>query len=159
MYPTSKFSLKRLFILLFLISFSLTASAQRHKFESRKVLKDSISVLLSKIDSMQKAYDEMVSAPFEEIAISGEDDNFGPEDDDDDRMFNTDSALVAWYDNLSRHSQDEEELMEVEGMKYTSDVPDSVYIDRLNRINTSVKIPYNDVVRSYIIYYHILSSY
>ncbi len=153
MYPTSKFSLKRLFILLFLISFSLTASAQRHKFESRKVLKDSISVLLSKIDSMQKAYDEMVSAPFEEIAISGEDDNFGPEDDDDDRMFNTDSALVAWYDNLSRHSQDEEELMEVEGMKYTSDVPDSVYIDRLNRINTSVKIPYNDVVRSYIIYY------
>ena len=139
--------------LFLLVTFSVTASAQKHRIETRRVLKDSISVLLSKIDSMQKAYDEMVSAPFEEIAISGEEDNFGPEDGDDDKFFNTDSALVAWYDNLSRHSQDEEELMEVEGMKYTSDVPDSVYIDRLNRINTSVKIPYNDVVRSYIIYY------
>ena len=153
MYSTSKFSFKRLLTLILLVSFSLAASAQKPRFETRKVLKDSIAVLLSRIDSMQKAYDEMVSAPFEEIAISGEDDNFGPEDGDDDRYFNTDSALVAWYDNLSRHSQDEEELMEVEGMKYTSDVPDSVYIDRINRINTSVKIPYNDVVRSFIIYY------
>ena len=153
MYSTSKFSFKRLLTLLLLVSFSLAASAQKPRFETRKVLKDSIAVLLSRIDSMQKAYDEMVSAPFEEIAISGEDDNFGPEDGEDDRYFNTDSALVAWYDNLSRHSQDEEELMEVEGMKYTSDVPDSVYIDRINRINTSVKIPYNDVVRSFIIYY------
>ena len=153
MYSTSKFSFKRLLTLILLVSFSLAASAQKPRLETRKVLKDSIAVLLSRIDSMQKAYDEMVSAPFEEIAISGEDDNFGPEDGDDDRYFNTDSALVAWYDNLSRHSQDEEELMEVEGMKYTSDVPDSVYIDRINRINTSVKIPYNDVVRSFIIYY------
>ena len=132
-------------LLLFIIPFS--ASAQKH--ETKKALKDSISILLAKLDSMQRAYDEMVAAPFEEIAISSEDDSIASEDP----HFNTDSALVAWYDNLSRHSQDEEELMEVEEMKYTSDIPDSVYISRLNRINTSVKIPYNDVVRSYIIYY------
>ena len=54
---------------------------------------------------------------------------------------------------MSRYTQDEEELMEAGDMKYTSDIPDAVYIERLNRINTSVKIPYNDVVRSFIIYY------
>lgn len=146
MYPFNKKTLKQLLILLLLIIIPLTASAQR---ESKKVLKDSIAVLLYRLDSMQRAYDEMVAAPFEEIAISSEDDSLAV----DDVNFNTDSALVAWYDNLSRLTQDEEELMEVEEMKYTSNIPDSVYIARLNRINTSVKIPYNDVVRSYIIYY------
>ena len=151
MYSFHKFSLKHLLTLVLLITISFSASAQRHKVETKKVLKDSISTLLDRLDSLQKAYDEMVSAPFEEIAFASEDDNL-PEDDDDP-YFNTDSALVAWYDNLSRHTQDEEELMEAGDMKYTSDIPDAVYIERLNRINTSVKIPYNDVVRSYIIYY------
>ena len=152
MYSPLKNTHKQLLTLLLLLIIPLSASAQKRKPETKKTLKDSISVLLSKLDSMQRAYDEMVAAPFEEIAFSSEDDSIAT-DADDDPNFNTDSALVAWYDNLSRHSQDEEELMEVEEMKYTSDVPDSVYIARLNRINTSVKIPYNDVVRSYIIYY------
>ena len=144
--------LKRLFTILILLSVTIGASAQKPKPETKKVLKDSIAHLLLKLDSLQKAYDEMVSAPFEEIALADDDDNL-PDDDDDDQYFNTDSALVAWYDNLNRHSQDDEELMEAGEMKYTSDIPDEVYIERLNRINTSVKIPYNDVVRSYIIYY------
>ena len=153
MYSSRKSLLKQFLALALLFLIPLSASAQKHKPETKKVLKDSIVILLQKLDSMQKAYDEMLSAPFEEIAISGEDDNFGPEDGEDDPFFNTDSALVAWYDNLSRHTQDEEELLEAGDMQYTSDIPDAVYIDRLNRINTSVKIPYNDVVRSYIIYY------
>ena len=150
MYSPTK-TLKQLLTLLLLIIIPLSAAAQKHKPETKKILKDSISVLLYKLDSIQRAYDEMVSAPFEEIAFSSEDDSIAS--DEYDSNFNTDSALVAWYDNLSRLSHDEEELMEVEEMKYTSDIPDSVYIARLNRINTSVKIPYNDVVRSYIIYY------
>lgn len=152
MYSPLKNIHKQLLTLLLLLLIPMSASAQKRKPETKKTLKDSISVLLSKLDSMQRAYDEMVAAPFEEIAFSSEDDSIAI-DAEDDPNFNTDSALVAWYDNLSRHSQDEEELMEVEEMKYTSDVPDSVYIARLNRINTSVKIPYNEVVRSYIIYY------
>jgi len=151
---SSKFPLKRLLTLLLLITIPLAASAQKRRPETRKVLKDSIAALLSKIDSMQKAYDEMEAAPFEEIAMVSDEDNENlyPEDEEE-RLANTDSALVAWYDNLSRQSQDDEELMAAGDMKYTSDIPDSVYISRLNRINTSVKIPYNDVVRSYIIYY------
>ncbi|MBQ6082498.1 MAG: hypothetical protein IJK91_08495, partial [Bacteroidales bacterium] len=91
---------------------SFSASAQRHKPETKKVLKDSIAALLNKIDSMQKAYDEMLSAPFEEIALASDDDNLPDDDDDDDTFFNTDSALVAWYDNLSRQTLDEEEMLE-----------------------------------------------
>lgn len=151
MYSPSKTLSKLLLILLLLVAVPFSSSAQKNKPETKKVLKDSISVLLSKLDSMQRAYDEMVSAPFEEIAIASDEDSITA---DNDPNFNTDSALVAWYDNLIRHSQeDEDELMDVGDMKYTSDIPDSVYIARLNRINTSVKIPYNDVVRSYIIYY------
>ncbi len=151
MYSPSKTLSKLLLLLLLLVAVPFSSSAQKNKPETKKVLKDSISVLLSKLDSMQRAYDEMVSAPFEEIAFTSDEDSIAA---DDDPNFNTDSALVAWYDNLIRHSQeDEDELMDVSDMKYTSDIPDSVYIARLNRINTSVKIPYNDVVRSYIIYY------
>ncbi len=151
MYSPAKTFSKLLLTLLLLVVIPVSSSAQKHKPETKKVLKDSISVLLSKLDSMQRAYDEMVSAPFEEIAFTSDEDSIAA---DDDPNFNTDSALVAWYDNLIRHSQeDEDELMDVGDMKYTSDIPDSVYIARLNRINTSVKIPYNDVVRSYIIYY------
>ena len=153
MYSSSKCSFKHLATLVILLGISFSAAAQRPRVETKKVLKDSISTLLDKLDSLQKAYDEMVSAPFEEIAFASEDDSLLTDDDDVDFQHNTDSALVAWYDNLSRHTQDENELMDVENMKYTSEIPDSVYIQRLNRINTSVKIPYNDVVRSYIIYY------
>ena len=145
-----KITPRHLLTLLLLISLPFDASAQKRKMETRRVLKDSISVLWEKIDSMQKAYDEMLAAPFEEIAMIDDDDN---ENIDDDRFSDPDSALAAWYDNLRRHSQDNEELMEIGESNLTSDIPDSVYIERLNRINTSVKIPYNDVVRSYIIYY------
>lgn len=145
-----KITPRHLLTLLVLVSLSFNASAQKRKFESRRVLKDSISVLWEKIDSMQKAYDEMLAAPFEEIAMVDDDDN---ENIVEDRFCDPDSALAAWYDNLRRHSQDNDELMEIGESNLTSDIPDSVYIDRLNRINTSVKIPYNDVVRSYIIYY------
>ncbi len=145
-----KITPRHLLTLLVLVSLSFNASAQKRKIESRRVLKDSISVLWETIDSMQKAYDEMLAAPFEEIAMVDDDDN---ENIVEDRFCDPDSALAAWYDNLRRHSQDNDELMEIGESNLTSDIPDSVYIDRLNRINTSVKIPYNDVVRSYIIYY------
>ena len=153
MYSSHKFLLKQFLAVLLLLTVSFSASAQRHKPETKKVLKDSIAALLNKIDSMQKAYDEMLNAPFEEIALASDDDNLPDDDEDDDTFFNSDSALVAWYENLSRQTLDEEEMLEAGEMKYTSDIPDAVYIERLNRINTSVKIPYNDVVRSYIIYY------
>lgn len=150
MYSPAKKLSRQLSTLLLLIFLPLSASAQLLNIETRKQLRDSISILLYKLDSLQKAYDEMVAAPFEEVALLADTDSLVA---DDDIRFNTDSALVAWYDNLSRHSQDEEELMEVGDMQYTSDIPDSVYVARLNSINTSIKIPYNDVVRSYIIYY------
>ncbi len=146
----SKITSRYLLTLLILILIPLNASAQKRRLQSRRVLKDSISVLWEKIDSMQKAYDEMLAAPFEEIAMVDDDDN---ENIDEDRYCDPDSALAAWYENLRRHSQDNDELMEVGESNLTSNIPDSVYIERLNRINTSVKIPYNDVVRSYIIYY------
>ena len=63
------------------------------------------------------------------------------------------AALTAFLIVKDKQKKDDEELMEVGEMKYASEIPDEVYIERLNRINTSVKIPYNDVVRSYIIYY------
>ena len=146
MYSSHKFLLKQFLAVLLLLTVSFSASAQRHKPETKKVLKDSIAALLNKIDSMQKAYDEMLNAPFEEIALASDDDNLPDDDEDDDTFFNSDSALVAWYENLSRQTLDEEEMLEAGEMKYTSDIPDAVYIERLNRINTSVKIPYNDVV-------------
>ena len=62
MYSFRKSLLKQFLALAVLFLIPVSASAQKHKIETRKVLKDSIVVLLQKLDSMQKAYDEMQAA-------------------------------------------------------------------------------------------------
>ena len=147
---------KRLFKtlpLIFAAAFvSFGAGAQINKPVSKKNLKDSISVLQARIDSLQAAYDDLMAAPFEEIEFVGEGDTTGYSDVRDPNM-NTDSLLVAFYETHGMPDFDNEEFLAVGDMQLASDIPDSVYIQRLNKIPSIVKIPYNDVVRSFIIYY------
>lgn len=64
----------------------------------------------------------------------------------------TDSLLSRWY--MMGSGEDEDvELENVDSILFNSDVPDSVYIQRIKDMNCFIQLAYNDVVRNYIILY------
>jgi len=64
----------------------------------------------------------------------------------------TDSLLNIWYlQNLI--SQSEEDLYDMDSVKFESDVPDSVYIERIRKMNSFITLPYNSIVKNHIIKY------
>lgn len=64
----------------------------------------------------------------------------------------SDSLLNAWYvQNLI--SQSEEDLYDMDSVKFESNVPDSVYIERIKQMNSFISLPYNSIVKNYIIKY------
>ena len=42
---------------------------------------------------------------------------------------------------------------DMDSVKFTSSVPDSVYVERITKMNSFITLPYNDIVRNYIIKY------
>ena len=64
----------------------------------------------------------------------------------------TDSLLLAWYEN-TKQLQYDNSLEELDSVKFTSQVPDSVYIERIKDMNAFFQLPYNEIVRNYIILY------
>jgi membrane-bound lytic murein transglycosylase D len=62
----------------------------------------------------------------------------------------SDSLLSIWY--LQKNTSMEEDI-DMDSVKFESSVPDSVYMDRLAKMNSFIRLPYNDIVRNYIILY------
>ena len=64
----------------------------------------------------------------------------------------SDSLLNVWYvQNLV--SQSEEDLYDMDSVKFESNVPDSVYIERIKQMSSFISLPYNSVVKNHIIKY------
>lgn len=62
----------------------------------------------------------------------------------------SDSLLNIWY--LHKKTTVDEEF-DMDSVQFQSNVPDSVYIDRIRRMNSFISLPYNDIVKNYIILY------
>ena len=65
----------------------------------------------------------------------------------------TDSLLNLWYLHKKVNSADFAPEYDLDSVKFESDVPDSVYIQRLTAMNSFIDLPYNSIVRNYIILY------
>ncbi len=63
----------------------------------------------------------------------------------------SDSLLNIWY--AHRMVSENEVEYDMDSVKFESNVPDEVYIDRLKKMNSFISLPYNDIVRKYIILY------
>ncbi len=63
-----------------------------------------------------------------------------------------DSLLAAWYEqkNLTLENQTG---LDLDTAQLTSNIPDSIFVERLHRMNSFISIPYNSVVRNMLIYY------
>lgn len=90
-------------------------------------------------ESGEAAIGEGLEGDFYEAALSGED-------------VGRDSLLGLYYAQMQSSKDDifEENL---DSVVLASDTPDSVYIDRLKRMNSFISLPYNDIVRNYLVAY------
>ena len=64
----------------------------------------------------------------------------------------SDSLLNLWYVQ-KKIAQSEEDYYDMDSVRFQSNVPDSVYIERIKKMNSFISLPYNDIVRNYIIKY------
>ena len=67
----------------------------------------------------------------------------------------TDSLLNLWYRSRAERSRFDESVVsyEMDSIRLTSDVPDSVLIRRLAAMNPYISLPYNETVKNYIVLY------
>ena len=142
-------------ILLSIILLSLTptlANAQLQLFQ-RGRYQDSVSMLKMKLDSLQAAYDELyqITVQGQPIEMTDDEDEFSV-DEPAEEEHNTDSLLSIWYVEHDMSSADFE-LPNVDDVVLVSNTPDSVFIARLNKMNSFIKIPYNPIIRNYIVQY------
>lgn len=64
---------------------------------------------------------------------------------------NPDSLLSIWY--RQKAIPIDRFITETDSVEYFSNIPDSVYIEKIKDMNSFIPIPYNHVVRNYIILY------
>ena len=65
----------------------------------------------------------------------------------------TDSLLNLWYLHKKMSTEDFVPEYDMDTVRFESNVPDSVYIQRLKAMNSFIDLPYNSIVRNYIILY------
>ena len=145
---------KSLVIILLAVITVADASAQG-LLNRRRNNKDSIAYLNTRLDSLQRAYDELSALKPIDMVDSLETDDEIPEPGYLDPDRDTDSLLSVYYvQNLLANTDNGDYMINnPEDTVYSSNIPDSVYIERLKRLNPFVNVSYNDIVRSHIVYY------
>ena len=65
----------------------------------------------------------------------------------------TDSLLSLWY--VHRQMEVNKELTEydMDSVRFTSDVPEAVLIERLEKMNSFITLPFNETVKNYMVLY------
>lgn len=145
-----------------LISSTAFASDNNRKDErTRTRLKDQNRRLQEMVDSLQlelaRYRDELHysdSIANEILSVYEENENrsaagLNPEDY---TVEVSDSLLNIWYSHKMA-SDDEMEVYDMDSIRFESNVPDEVYIERIKKMNSFISLPYNEIVKNYIILY------
>lgn len=64
----------------------------------------------------------------------------------------TDSLMNIWYLHGSL-DETQEDIYALDSVRFDSNVPDSVFIDRLSKMNSYITLPFNETVKNYMILY------
>ncbi len=174
--------MKRLYIslLLFLSASTLTLSYSQtfNPFARYRQTISQNAVLLARIDSLQAVVDSLVSlVDFNDEAVltlmegndkSGSETGNGVGNGvgigagigagigtgiSDYTIEVTDSLVGLWYEQSRLADFDVIHDFNMDSVRFNSDVPDSVFIRRLNDMNSFITLPYNSTVRNYILLY------
>ncbi len=149
----------RTLLAIFLISIAVphTATAQFNKKPTKKQLLQERIELQKTIDSLKSiieggALEMSDTSQFEEPeAYNGINYIDNEEFADVDPGSNPDSLMSMWYIQKRLTLNDAERALD--SITLTSNIPDEVYMERLNRINSFIPLSYNSIVKNHIIYY------
>ena len=122
------------------------------KRQDNKQVRQENEVLRYELDSLQMLVDSLRGRVFfdeQEIAVLQEDDarsfDYSPEAQD--------SLLQLWYKNTLALAFDTVNEYDMDVVHFSSNVSDAEMMRRLSAMNSFITLPYNDVVKNYIILY------
>jgi len=157
--------MKRFSLLFILFFFSLiTINAQQHK--SKKALAsevDSLKLtvrhlqaekeqLAYELEEMKTAYSNLQTADDERSQMEVPEGEFYEAAFDEEGRFDRDELLALYYKQRELEPAPIDDS-DFDSVVLSSDTPDAVFIDRLRRMNSFIKLPYNDIVRNYLVAY------
>ncbi len=139
---------------LFLAAGIMTAAPDGRK--TRKQLQQENEQLRARLEALEAeiATYRAEEAEREEIEeeLSGENENKVSAGLEDYTTLSTDTLLGQWY--MHRQSRiPGREQYNMDSVRFTTDVPDSVLMNRLARMNSFISLPYNETVKNYMILY------
>ena len=149
---------KTILAALLLLAFVPALQAQELKTRG-KLLKENAE-LRSKVDSLlralelsklEKAAADSIAAEMVEMLEESEEggdlliEEYSPE--------MTDSLLSLWYVHRQMEATRELTEYDMDSVRFTSDVPDAVLIERLEKMNSFITLPFNETVKNYMVLY------
>ena len=143
----------------FIAAMGTEATAASRKDEKKRLTEENIR-LQSRIDSLCKELDifrtrlqeadSVKNALLETAVCAQTQEAYKPEIEEYTETV-SDSLLHAWYN--MKNTEEYVQEINLDSVKLTSSIPDSVYIRRLKEMNSFITLPYNDIVRGYVIHY------
>ena len=131
------------------------AAAQKKK--KAKELEKELSVLRDSINALNEKIKDLEACEYEKAGEASDEEDFrgnirstiSPEDY---TVEVTDSLVDIWYAHQMAQEA-EDEMFDMDSVRFESNVPDEVYIERIKKMNSFIQLPYNEIVRNYIIMY------
>lgn len=113
---------------------------------------DSLKQVIEELNS-QIAYNDSLRSELIEVFEENEDKVAAGLDSVEYTNDVTDSLLNIWYLHRQNNRTHEGEDYDMDAVKFSSNVPDAVFLDRLTKMNSYITLPYNETVRNYMILY------
>ena len=133
-----------------------TASAQSKSIllKENTELKTAIDSLKAEIEKVRAElkYTDSIANEMLSLYTDSESKNTVPAIAEEYTTEVSDSLLNLWYVQ-KKVAQSEEGYYDMDSVRFQSNVPDSVYIERIREMNSFITLPYNDIVKNYIIKY------
>ena len=129
----------------------VTRTALKKENEHLKAKLDSMKMELEKY-RMELAYTDSITNEMMELYEENESKSAAGINPEDYTPEISDSLLNLWYVHSKVNSEDITEY-DMDSVRFQSNVPDEVYIERIRQMNSFITLPYNDIVKNYIILY------
>lgn len=111
------------------------------------------TILLSRLDSLQALVDSLQQRKY----LENETLQAIMEGNEEDQPFYslevTDSLVNLWYENSKISDFDAVHDYDMDSVRFSSDVPDAVLIQRLADMNSFITLPFNETVKNYMVLY------
>lgn len=154
-------------LLTILVSPAILQAKPLFKSESKKDLRTQRDSLMMIVDSLRRQVDSLLkltdAIAMSDTTTAGDTLNSGgflsllEANGDYDIVLDNDSVTIDSLLGMWYHKRDltlvEMEPSDIDSAIMLSNVPDSVYLNRLRDMNSFISLPYNNIIRNHIIYY------